>query len=91
MSACRLCGELTVHRHHVVHRRLGGDDASENLITLCPSCHQDVHDRRVDLLPYLDPDTGPNEHPEQAHAAQLIGLERAHRLLAPSVYRRVAA
>jgi hypothetical protein len=31
--------------HHLCSRSLLGDDASENLITLCADCHSDVHFR----------------------------------------------
>jgi hypothetical protein len=81
---CRACGVGNVDVHHVVHRRLGGDGHPDNLIPLCRDCHQAAHDRKLDLLPYLTLD-------EQGYAASLIGIERAHRLLAPSVYRKVAA
>jgi len=42
MSACLFCGEtrkVVLETHHVVPRRYGGSDASENLITVCSNCH----------------------------------------------------
>jgi hypothetical protein len=81
---CRVCGPVSdgtgLDRHHVVYRSLGGTNKRENLVNLCRSCHDAVHAKRVDLLPYLNLD-------EQGYAASLIGIERAHRLLAPSVYK----
>jgi 5-methylcytosine-specific restriction endonuclease McrA len=78
---CRACGWEGVDRHHVVYRSLGGTDDKRNLVGLCRWCHQKVHDKKLDLLPLLD-------LKEQGYAASLIGIERAHRLLAPSVYRK---
>jgi 5-methylcytosine-specific restriction endonuclease McrA len=79
-SSCRLCGEGRIDWHHAVYRRLGGDADERNLIPLCRSCHDAVHAKRIDLLPHLTKE-------EQGYAASLIGIERAHRLLAPSVYK----
>jgi hypothetical protein len=63
---------------------LATNDEPLNLLEVCRRCHRDIHDRKVDLLGWLS-------LPEQGYAASLIGIERAHRLLAPSVYRKVAA
>jgi 5-methylcytosine-specific restriction endonuclease McrA len=79
-GCCRACGALDPDAHHIVHRRLGGDDWPDNIVPLCRVCHQAVHDRKLDLIPLLD-------LKEQGYAASLIGIERAHRLLAPSVYK----
>lgn len=35
------------HRHHLIYRSAGGKDVSENLITLCASCHDDEHHNRL--------------------------------------------
>ena len=44
---CQYCGHSTqLEVHHVQSRSRLGDDAERNLITLCASCHQDVHGRR---------------------------------------------
>lgn len=32
-----------LHRHHVIPKYLGGTDASDNLITICPTTHNSVH------------------------------------------------
>lgn len=37
--------------HHVVPRANGGSNDPANLITLCPACHEDVHDYRTDRIP----------------------------------------
>jgi 5-methylcytosine-specific restriction endonuclease McrA len=35
----------SLHSHHVVYRSHGGNDVSQNLITLCNTCHDAVHNR----------------------------------------------
>jgi len=37
----------TAHVHHITPITEGGDDSASNLITLCRSCHQDVHGHGV--------------------------------------------
>lgn len=31
------------NRHHKVPKSLGGSDANDNLVDLCPGCHQEMH------------------------------------------------
>lgn len=35
------------HRHHIVYRSAGGEDVSENLVTLCAECHDAEHVKRT--------------------------------------------
>jgi 5-methylcytosine-specific restriction endonuclease McrA len=43
---CQWCGRLEgLQAHHIQARSRLGDDAAENLITLCASCHQKAHRR----------------------------------------------
>jgi hypothetical protein len=35
--------------HHIIFRSKGGSDASENLITLCKTCHDDLHKGKISL------------------------------------------
>jgi len=50
---CQVClGRATSwmgapQHHHIVFRSRGGAHHVENLITVCGSCHQDIHDGRV--------------------------------------------
>ncbi len=47
---CPYCtGESMIdsYPHHIIRRSRHGSDALENLITLCMSCHADVHAERV--------------------------------------------
>ena len=54
--ACRCCGKRTNanavgllrgHRHHIVYRSAGGKDETINIVTLCPTCHDDEHVKRT--------------------------------------------
>ncbi len=43
---CQQCGHLTeLQVHHIHSKSRLGDDNEENLITLCPHCHQELHRR----------------------------------------------
>lgn len=55
---CRLCldpaanGRLygRIEFHHLLSRARGGDDVAENIIPLCPGCHEHVTRNRVYAL-----------------------------------------
>ena len=41
---CQHCGGRTnLHVHHIQLRSQLGDDAKENLMTLCSDCHDQIH------------------------------------------------
>jgi 5-methylcytosine-specific restriction endonuclease McrA len=41
---CQFCGSSKdLQAHHVAYRSQLGDDALENLITLCATCHKKLH------------------------------------------------
>ncbi|HET7440931.1 MAG TPA: HNH endonuclease [Terriglobales bacterium] len=41
---CQQCGSRTnLQVHHILLRSRSGDDAEENLITLCSECHDQIH------------------------------------------------
>jgi len=41
---CQLCGgRRHLHVHHIRFRSQGGDDSTENLLTLCWRCHRLIH------------------------------------------------
>ena len=56
---CRVCLTYTTgesllapngrHHHHLVYRSRGGTDTTENVLTLCRVCHQQVHDGLMKL------------------------------------------
>jgi len=49
--ACRVCGATySLHVHHVKYRSHLGEDALDNLVTLCWKCHELVHDGKMKLV-----------------------------------------
>jgi 5-methylcytosine-specific restriction endonuclease McrA len=41
---CQACGSMSnLEVHHIRHRSGLGDDADDNLITLCSECHRTIH------------------------------------------------
>lgn len=44
MSGCYFCdgGGDVLESHHIVPRRFGGSDSDENLVDLCPTCHERI-------------------------------------------------
>ena len=42
---CTICAEKCFEIHHIVEQADGGTDDSENLIVLCPNCHQHRYHR----------------------------------------------
>ncbi len=84
-SRCRVCkSDKGVQVHHIVPRRTTKNDDTDNLVPLCHICHQQVHDRKMDLLSHLTPS-------EQAKAVLLLhSIESARMWLCPSAYRVAA-
>lgn len=46
---CRHCCCRILHPHHVIFKSHGGEDTLNNLISLCPSCHAAVHQKKLVL------------------------------------------
>lgn len=45
---CRRCNRnCNLTPHHVVYQSAGGTDELNNLLTLCITCHNDVHEGRI--------------------------------------------
>ena len=42
---CTICAEKCFELHHIVEQAEGGGDEAENLIVLCPNCHQHRYHR----------------------------------------------
>ena len=40
---------VQLHAHHIIYREHGGKDTIKNLITLCKSCHDKVHEGTIQL------------------------------------------
>jgi hypothetical protein len=51
---CGCCGEtlprMHMHTHHKIPRSVGGPDTRENLIDLCPGCHDALHNAAYKML-----------------------------------------
>jgi len=49
---CALCSSTNrVQAHHIRHRREGGLDELDNLVSLCASCHRRIHnDPELDAI-----------------------------------------
>jgi 5-methylcytosine-specific restriction endonuclease McrA len=44
---CQACGSTAgLEVHHIERRSQQGEDAEDNLITLCSDCHRAIHARR---------------------------------------------
>lgn len=50
---CQYCKgkskDSRLHVHHIIFRRNGGSDEQENLITLCKTCHDKLHEGKISL------------------------------------------
>ncbi|TFB12394.1 HNH endonuclease [Candidatus Marinimicrobia bacterium MT.SAG.3] len=42
---CTVCNEKCFEIHHIIGKADGGDDSPENLIVMCPNCHQHRYHR----------------------------------------------
>ena len=42
---CTICAEKCFEIHHIIEQAEGGTDDIENLIVLCPNCHQHRYHR----------------------------------------------
>jgi 5-methylcytosine-specific restriction endonuclease McrA len=43
-NKCEICAATgTLHAHHIKAVKDGGDDSSQNIQLVCPSCHKDIH------------------------------------------------
>ena len=77
---CRLCSaRRDLEAAHIVPRSLGGGMSQFDVVPLCRDCHRAFDEYRVDVLPGLT-------YAEQAEAVRVLGIERAYRRLAPSVF-----
>jgi hypothetical protein len=45
---CAWCCENLTDRHHIEEYSDGGKHTEDNLILLCPNCHRDVHNDKID-------------------------------------------
>lgn len=48
---CTICAEKCFEIHHIIEQSAGGTDDEENLIVLCPNCHQQRYHRNKEFTP----------------------------------------
>ncbi len=60
-------GKLEVH--HIIFRKNGGSDEHDNLITLCKTCHDDLHDGKITLK-------GGKKKGQLKHATQMNSIRQ---------------
>jgi 5-methylcytosine-specific restriction endonuclease McrA len=51
-DTCRCCGVwvgYARHHHHIIYRSQRGTHSIDNLLVLCPRCHDAVHRHEVDV------------------------------------------
>ena len=47
---CYFCDEKKdVHKHHIIPKRVGGEDVSENILRLCKRCYSKLHTKKAFL------------------------------------------
>lgn len=51
LYVCQVCGSKNCPEgHHVLNFQHGGAANKDNIVTLCRSCHKEVHKGNIDLL-----------------------------------------
>ncbi len=75
--ACIVCARQPCHPAHLIDRSLApsSGDVTEIVVPLCPHCHREYDDGRLDLSPYLEP----RWRDAVAAAVGTVGLFRALR------------
>ena len=49
-TGCRLCGNTcNLTLHHLIPREAGGATEEENLLNVCRSCHDEIHNGKLDV------------------------------------------
>lgn len=46
MFACAICGHDGEEIHHIIPKSEGGNDTLNNLVLLCHSCHDKIHNHQ---------------------------------------------
>lgn len=61
--------------HHIIFRSHGGSDEEENLITLCKTCHDDLHEGEI-ALKKIGKEKGQLKHATQMNGIRIQLLKR---------------
>jgi len=49
-GGCALCGSTKdITLHHLIYRQFGGANEKENFLSVCRSCHNDIHAGKLDI------------------------------------------
>lgn len=76
---CRCCGRREkLHHHHLTFRSKGGQDTTQNLVTLDALCHALLHARQLWILG-KDADTRLSFHIDEAAVVDLFGTRQVPR------------
>ena len=52
-SICQACGSIcSPEGHHIIDYQYGGNADIDNIVTLCHSCHKQVHRGNLDLVKF---------------------------------------
>lgn len=51
---CLICGRKfpNSHGHHLIYYSEGGSASVQNMTTLCPDCHRDYHNGKININIY---------------------------------------
>ena len=83
--ACEVCGSKDVRQlevHHIEEQAKGGSNQARNLAVLCEKCHDDHHNKKIEVAPLTQTSLGlerivkPKPAEAPAPAAPGFGLER---------------
>jgi RRXRR protein/HNH endonuclease len=80
--SCQQCGKqhTRLEAHHIVFREQGGKDSLTNLVTLCETCHKNVHQGNVTLKA-----TGVSGHLDQIAQRSMQGKSYLYAALSRQV------
>ena len=79
--ACEMCGSQDVRQlevHHIDEQAKGGSNQGRNLAVLCEGCHDDHHNKKIEVAPLTQTSEGLERIPvpAPAPAPATFGLER---------------
>jgi DNA mismatch repair protein MutS len=91
--ACELCGSQDVRQlevHHIEEQAKGGSNKQRNLAVLCEGCHDDHHNKKIEVPPLTQTSEGLERIPSsvsasaEAEVSPSFGLEHIAQQSAPT-------
>ena len=75
---CKICKKesSSLEKHHILPKSLGGTDCEDNLISVCSSCHEKIHNVKFRGKNGLI-SKGHKRHKEEKEAARIWRIENA--------------